>query len=167
MCSSRAYLISETCPRQDWIPGSIRVLYCISQGRIQDLKLGGWDALKNIAPSGGRREHFWVISCEKSRFYAKKSYFFQLRREARTFLGGLQGRIQGAPGAPAPLKLEKIWFFCVKSWFFTRNTSKMFALPSAIGKNMIFLRKIVIFHTKYPKNVRASLRNWKKYYFLA
>ena len=50
------------------------------------------------------------------------------------------------------LKLEKIWFFCVKSWFFTRNTPKMFAPPSAIGKNMIFWRKIVIFHTKYPKN---------------
>ena len=44
-------------------------------------------ALKKIAPSGGRRENFWGISCEKSRFYAKKSYFFQLRREARTFLG--------------------------------------------------------------------------------
>jgi hypothetical protein len=24
---------------------------------------------------GGRREFFWGISCEKSRFYAKKSYF--------------------------------------------------------------------------------------------
>jgi uncharacterized protein (UPF0147 family) len=36
-----------------------------------------------------------------------------------------------------------------------------------IGKNMIVLRKIVIFHTKYPKNVRTSLRNWKKYDFLA
>jgi hypothetical protein len=63
-----------------------------------------WGALKKIAPSGGsaknfgvfrvknhdftpknhiltncggRREHFWGISCEKSRFYAKKSYFFQ------------------------------------------------------------------------------------------
>jgi hypothetical protein len=44
-------------------------------------------ALKKIAPSGGRREKFGGISCEKSRFYAKKSYFFQLRREARTFLG--------------------------------------------------------------------------------
>jgi hypothetical protein len=32
-----------------------------------------------------------------------------------------------------------------------------------LEKNMIFWRKIVIFHTKYPKNVRASLRNWKKY----
>ena len=33
------------------------------------------------------------------------------------------------------------------------------ARPPKIGKNMIFLHKIVIFHTKYPKNVRASLRS--------
>ena len=26
-------------------------------------------------PIGGRRENFWGISCEKSRFYAKKSCF--------------------------------------------------------------------------------------------
>jgi hypothetical protein len=26
---------------------------------------------------GGRRENIWGISCEKSRFYAKKTYFFQ------------------------------------------------------------------------------------------
>jgi hypothetical protein len=32
------------------------------------------------------------------------------------------------------------------------------ALPK-IGKNMIFWRKIVIFHTKYPKNFRASFRS--------
>jgi hypothetical protein len=31
--------------------------------------------------------------------------------------------------------------------------------PPKIGKNMIFWRKIVIFHRKYPKNVRASLRS--------
>ena len=37
-------------------------------------------ALKKIAPSGGGRENCWGISCEKSRFYAKKSYFSQLRR---------------------------------------------------------------------------------------
>ena len=29
--------------------------------------------------------------------------------------------------------------------------------PSKIGKNLIFWRKIVIFHTKYPHNFRASL----------
>ena len=44
-------------------------------------------ALKNNAPSEGRRENFWGVSCEKSRFYTKKSYFFQLRREAGKFLG--------------------------------------------------------------------------------
>jgi hypothetical protein len=57
-----------------------------------------------------------------------------------TILVSSQGRIQGAHPARAPPK---------------------------IGKNMIFWRKIVIFHTKYPKNVHASLRNWKKYDFLA
>ena len=49
------------------------------QGRIQDFKLGGAH-LKKIAPKGGGRENFWGISCEKSRFFAKKSYFFQFER---------------------------------------------------------------------------------------
>ena len=31
--------------------------------------------------------------------------------------------------------------------------------PPIIGKNMIFWRKVVIFHTKYPNNFRASLRS--------
>ena len=31
--------------------------------------------------------------------------------------------------------------------------------PHKIGKNMIFLRKFVIFHPKYPQNFRASLRS--------
>ena len=35
----------------------------------------------------------------------------------------------------------------------------MFAPPSAIGKNMIFWRKIVFFHTKHLKIFRASLRS--------
>jgi hypothetical protein len=38
----------------------------------------GGGALKKVAPGGGRREYFWGISCEKSRFYAKKSYFFPI-----------------------------------------------------------------------------------------
>jgi hypothetical protein len=45
-------------------------LLYIEQGRIHDFKLGGVH-LKKIVPSGGRREHFWGISCEKSRFYDK------------------------------------------------------------------------------------------------
>ena len=36
-----------------------------------------------------------------------------------------------------------------------------------IGNNMIFLHKIVIFHTNYLNKFRASLWNWKKYDFLA
>ena len=39
------------------------------QRRIQDFKLGG-GTLKKIVPSRGRREHFWGILCEKSRFHA-------------------------------------------------------------------------------------------------
>jgi hypothetical protein len=74
------------------------------QGRIQDFKLGGAHLKKlrraeegaNIlgvfrvknhyfTPKnhsfynyGGGRENFWGISCEKSRFYAKKTYFFPI-----------------------------------------------------------------------------------------
>jgi hypothetical protein len=59
------------------IPNTIWYHECIYQGQIQNFKLGGGGALKKIAPGGGRRENFWGISCEKSRFYAKKSYFFQ------------------------------------------------------------------------------------------
>ena len=44
-------------------------------------------APKKIAPSGGRRENYWGISWEKSRFYAKKSYFSNLRGGARNFWG--------------------------------------------------------------------------------
>ena len=60
-----------------------------SQGRIQDFKLGG--ALRKTAPSGGRPEQFWGISCEKGRFYAKKSFFFS------NFRGG--GAHGSAPGS--------------------------------------------------------------------
>ena len=75
------------------------------QGRIQDFKLEGAHLKKlrraeggaklfgvfrmknhDITPKNhifffnceGRHEHFWGISCEKSRFYAKKSYFFPI-----------------------------------------------------------------------------------------
>ena len=36
---------------------------------------GGGGALKKIAPSGGRRENCWGISCEKSRFYAMQNKY--------------------------------------------------------------------------------------------
>jgi hypothetical protein len=54
--------------------------------RIQDFKLGG--ALEKIAPSGGRREHFWGISCEKSRrFYAKKIIFLPIAEGGAKIVG--------------------------------------------------------------------------------
>ena len=62
----------------------LKTLYIV-QGRIQDFKLGG--ALKKIAPSGRRRENFWGISCEKSRFYAKKSYIFPVAEGGAKILG--------------------------------------------------------------------------------
>ena len=55
------------------------------QERIQDFKLGG--AHKKIAPSGGRRENCWGISCEKSRFYAKKCYFFPIAEGGAKIFG--------------------------------------------------------------------------------
>ena len=58
-----------------------------TQGRIQDFKLGGV-AFNKIAPNGGRRENCWGITCEKSRFYAKKSYFFQFFWGGRWFSPG-------------------------------------------------------------------------------
>jgi hypothetical protein len=75
---------------------------CPYQGRIQDFKLGG--ALKKIAPSGGRRENLWGISCEKSRFYAKKSYFFPI-------LGGEGARAGCAPSWIRPCIL---WLWLMK-----------------------------------------------------
>jgi hypothetical protein len=39
--------------------------------------------MQKIARSGGRRENIWGISCEKSRFYAKKIIFFPILVGAR------------------------------------------------------------------------------------
>ena len=84
------------------LESNVLCYYTCYQGRIQDFKLGG-SALKKIAPSGGRRENFWGISCEQSRFYAKRSNFIQLRREARKVLG---------------ISYEKSRFYAKKSCFF-------------------------------------------------
>ena len=65
--------------------------------RIQDFKLGG--GLNKIAPSGGRREHFWGISCEKSRFYAK-NYIFS------NFMGGGGGWTP--PGSVPGASIQKL-----------------------------------------------------------
>jgi hypothetical protein len=53
-----------------------------------------------------------------------------------------QSRYAGVHPGRAPLKLKKIWFFGVKSWFFTWNTPKIFAPPSA--RHNFFKLKIEI-----------------------
>ena len=92
-------------------------------------------ALQKIAPSGGRPEHFWGISCEKSRFYAKKSYFYQLRMEVRKFLGYFVWKITilrqkiiffpvlgGArAGCPPPLDPPLIYFIVVMACIVKRT----------------------------------------------
>jgi hypothetical protein len=57
------------------------------------------------------------------------------------------GRTRRSP----PLKLEKISFFGVKSWFFTRNTPKIFAPPSA-RRNF--------FKCAPPPNLKSWIRPW-------
>jgi hypothetical protein len=52
---------------------SVYPLAMLSAGADPGFQAGG--ALKKIAASGGRRENFWGISCEKSRFYA--NFFLQ------------------------------------------------------------------------------------------
>jgi hypothetical protein len=71
----------------------------------------------------------------------------------------IQGRIQG--GRPPPKIAKKYDFLAYNRDFHTKyeNTPTIFAPSSTIGKNKIFWRKIVIFHTKYPNNFRSSLRS--------
>ena len=106
MIDDGVFYLTNLCGVQD---KCIFFLFCASvrhtAGRIQDFKLGGAHLKKlrraeggaktfgvfrvknhDFTPKnhifsncGGRREHFWGISCEKSRFYAKKSYFFSLQ----------------------------------------------------------------------------------------
>jgi hypothetical protein len=68
---------------------TLLIILC-SPGADPGFQVGGGDALKKIAPSGGKSENFWGISCEKSRFYAKKILFFPI-------LGGGARRVHPAP----------------------------------------------------------------------
>jgi hypothetical protein len=72
--------------------------YCTS-GADPGFQVRGGGALNKFAPSGGRRENFWGISCEKSRFYAKKILFFPI-------LGGGARRVR--PPLDPPLYMYSI-----------------------------------------------------------
>ena len=63
-----------------------KTIYVCYQGRIQDFKLGGAH-LKKLRRVEGGAKFFWGILCEKSRFYAKRSYFFPIAEEAAKMVG--------------------------------------------------------------------------------
>ena len=96
----------------------------------------------------------WKESFNNSTNYSKtiashlNSLILNTRKDHNLLLGTLEIHIQAwdshrnvadlkqllrsqPRGGGVPLKLEKIWFFGVKSWFFTRNTQQNFAPPSA------------------------------------
>ena len=81
----------------------------------------------------------------------------QITGKCNVFRGGSRGgRIQrgadpegGAP--PPPLKLVKIWFVGVISWFFTRNTPEIFAPPFA-RRNFL--------SAPPPPNLKSWIRPW-------
>jgi hypothetical protein len=122
-------------------------------------------ALKKIAPSGGRRENFWGISCEKSRFYAKKSYFFPI-------LGGWRGGAPRGRGGAPPLgsapalvpihKVSKYWLFKLllvqcSSYVTSLSISKYNALNSScftnlVSESLLFNVNSVIFQLYHDEN---------------
>ena len=67
------------------------------------------------------------------------------------------------PARSPPLKFEKkIRIFWRKIVIFhTKYPKNVRALPPQLEKNMIFWRKIVIFHTKYPKSFKCAPPNLK------
>ena len=69
---------------------------------------------------------------------------------SRSYAGADPGAAPAPPPPPPPpLKLEKIWLFGVKSWFFTRNTPKMFAPPRNFFKC-----------APPPPNLKSWIRPW-------
>ena len=94
---------------------------------------------------------FWCFSAAFSNISAISWQPVLLVQEAG--VPGEQGRIQGGrTRRPPPLKLEKIWFFGVKSWFLTRNTPKIFAPPSVRGN----------FFKCAPPNLKSWIRPWRE-----
>jgi hypothetical protein len=91
-----------------WCESKLIAITCTSlnQGRIQNFKLGGGAHLKKSRRAEGGAIFFWVFRVKNHAFTTKKSYFFQLRREARTFLGYFVWKI-------TILRQKKILFFTI------------------------------------------------------
>ena len=105
------------------------------QGRMQDSKLGGGGAhLKNF---------FWGISCEKSRFYAKKSYFFQI-------LGGGAHRVPPPPPGSAPGPDSLLTTTVTSTPIYPVKISIGHKSPTDLRSEMIFLQGKTVFYTFLP-----------------
>ena len=89
---------------------------------------GRGDTLKKIAQSGGRRENIWGISCEKSRFYAKKIIFFPIAEGGANIFGVF--RVKNHDSTPKNHifsdcggRREKCWgISCEKSRFYAKKS---------------------------------------------
>ena len=53
-------------------------IYSVCTGADPGFQVRGGGAIKKIAPSGGRREKFWGISCEKNTILRQKIIFFSI-----------------------------------------------------------------------------------------
>jgi hypothetical protein len=90
----------------------------------------------------------WRYQREVIRIHNSKDKQHNVQKKKGESRAGSRGE---AHPARASLKLEKIWFFGVKSWFFTRNTPTIFAPPSARRD----------FFKCAPPNLKSWIRPWK------
>ena len=65
-------LIDKICLFSWWCLTPLSTIFQLS-GADPGFKVREGVLKKKIAPSGGRRENYWGISCENSRYYAKKA----------------------------------------------------------------------------------------------
>jgi hypothetical protein len=93
----------------------------------------------------------WPRKCSVCRNHKLSSFMINHRvcyKSSTTVAGADPG---GAPEAPLPPKIGKIWFFGVKSWFFTRNTP-IFFVPSSARLNL--------FECAPHPNLKSWIRPW-------
>jgi hypothetical protein len=87
-------------------------------------------AVKKIVTSGGRLENIWGISCEKSRFYAKKSFFSPI-------LGGGGHMLGVPPPGSAPGYWVKRFFLMHIHFFFLIKILKFYSISDIFGTQCI------------------------------
>ena len=101
-------------------------------------------ALKKNAPSGGRHEHFWGVSCEKSRFYANKIIFFPI-------LGGAE---RDPPPPPLDPPLRSICLSLSISNSFPVYVHAVFHFVSPLEIHNLYFGK----HNKGDKSYKFMLQ---------